>query len=430
MRRAAAAVLTSAIGLVLVVFGLGSPAYADNETVLGILKHKDKPVQGVEITVETAGGKPVGETTTDAKGTWKVPVPGEGTYKVTLNEETLPEGVGLRFPDKKTLTVQVFGDQQRAVLFALGEGTRDVQTPLEQSIQLTVEGLQFGLIIAMAAIGLSLIFGTTGLVNFAHGELVSLGAIVAFWFNAGIALFGVTLVPALHLILAGLAAVIVCGLLGGVQDRILWAPLRRRGTGLIAMMVVTIGLSIALRSLLLYLFKGSSRTYAQYAGQAGIDFGPFNLAPKAIVSVVISVAVLVAVGLALLKTRIGKATRAVSDNPSLAAASGIDVERVIRVVWVVGGALAALGGVLLGMAQGVNFNMGFQILLLVFAGVILGGLGTAFGALVGSLVVGVFVQVSTLWVPPELKYVGALLVLIVILLIRPQGILGRRERVG
>ena len=126
----------------------------------------------------------------------------------------------------------------------------------------------------------------------------------------------------------------------------------------------------------------------------------------------------------------GKASRAVADNPALASASGIDVERVINVVWVLGAALAALSGILLALGQGVNWQMGFSILLLIFAGVTLGGLGTAFGALVGSLVVGLLIQLSTLFVPPELKNVGALVILIVILLVRPQGILGRRERVG
>jgi len=120
----------------------------------------------------------------------------------------------------------------------------------------------------------------------------------------------------------------------------------------------------------------------------------------------------------------------VADNPALAAASGIDVDKVIRVVWIAGAVLAGLAGILLGLAQGVNFQMGYGILLLIFAAVTLGGLGTAFGALVGSLVVGMFISVSTLWIPIELKNVGALGILIVVLLVRPQGILGRAQRVG
>jgi neutral amino acid transport system permease protein len=144
----------------------------------------------------------------------------------------------------------------------------------------------------------------------------------------------------------------------------------------------------------------------------------------------ISVAALLAVAFFLLRTRLGKATRAVADNPALASASGIDVDRVISIVWISGAALAGLSGVLLGIAQQVNFQMGFQILLLVFAAVTLGGLGTAFGALVGSIIVGIFVEMSTLVIPTELKNVGALAILILILLVRPQGILGRAQRVG
>jgi branched-chain amino acid transport system permease protein len=126
----------------------------------------------------------------------------------------------------------------------------------------------------------------------------------------------------------------------------------------------------------------------------------------------------------------GKASRAVADNPALASASGIDVERVIRSVWILGAALAAYAGIILTINQGVSFLMGQDTLLLIFAAVTLGGLGTANGALIGSLIIGLLVQLSTLFIPTELKYVGALLVLILILIIRPQGILGKRERIG
>ena len=132
----------------------------------------------------------------------------------------------------------------------------------------------------------------------------------------------------------------------------------------------------------------------------------------------------------LQRTKIGKAMRAVADNRDLAASSGIDVDRVILIVWALGGALATLGGVLLGLSDNVQWDMGFRLLLLMFAGVTLGGLGTAYGALIGSLVVGIFVQMSTLVIDSDIKYVGGLLLLIVILVVRPQGILGSRVRVG
>ena len=139
---------------------------------------------------------------------------------------------------------------------------------------------------------------------------------------------------------------------------------------------------------------------------------------------------LVVTCVALQVTRMGKATRAVADNPALSASSGIDVERVISVVWIGGAALAGLSGILLGLTQGFNYQLGFKTLLLVFAAVTLGGLGTIYGAIVGAFVIGIFIEVSTLFIPAELKYVGALVVLILVLLVRPQGILGRRERIG
>jgi neutral amino acid transport system permease protein len=163
------------------------------------------------------------------------------------------------------------------------------------------------------------------------------------------------------------------------------------------------------------------------------QWGPVAITDINLMTIIISVVVLVGVALMLQKTAIGKAMRAVSDNKDLAAASGINVERVITLVWCLGGALAALGGVLLAMSElggRVQWEMGFKLLLLMFAGITLGGLGTAYGALLGCIVVGLLVQLSTLVINPDLKYVGGLLILIVILIVRPQGILGSRERIG
>ncbi len=433
LRTVGLSVATLFAALVCVV-GLGvGPAQAEGESVFGFLKNpkggESVPVPGVTVKV-TGGG--VNETaTSDDKGRWAVEVGKAGTFTVALDQKTLPKGVTLRNPDADSRKVPVAEGQDKPVLFALGKSTRQVQSDWERAAQLAAEGLRFGLIIALAAVGLSLIFGTTGLTNFAHGELVTFGAIVCFWFATGMHLPGfLPDLPAMNFFVASFLALIVCGLFGWANDSLLWAKLRRRGTGLIAAMIVTIGLAILLRYLLLYAFGGSTQAYPAFRGQKGIDIGPITLGPADYVSMAIAVVVLLAVAWALLRTRTGKATRAVSDNPALAAASGIDVDWVIRLVWIAGTTLAGLAGILLGLAQGVNFQMGQQLLLLIFAAVTLGGLGTAFGALVGSLVVGMFISVSTLWIPIELKNVGALGILIVILLVRPQGILGRAQRVG
>ena len=420
MRLAARAALGALLAALMVLL-LPSAALAAGEAVQGTLDNAGEPLEGVTITVTRAGGGDVGEAETDEKGAFLIEVPGPGDYTVTLDEDSLPDGVEIREGRSASVTLPVSPGQQRSVLFPLGESNRELQSDLARLPQLALEGLIFGLIIALAAVGLSLIYGTTGLVNFAHGELVTLGALVAYYFNA---------IAGLHLVPATILAVLVCAALGGTQDLALWRPLRRRGTGLIAMLVVTIGLALFARGLFLYLFGGATRPYQDYQLQAAIDLGPVALAPKDAFTMAICLVMLLLVAFALLRTRLGKATRAVADNPALAASSGIDVERVISTVWIAGGALAGLGGILLALGQQASFQIGFQILLLVFAAVTLGGLGTAFGALVGSIAVGVFTQVSTLVVPTELKNAGALAVLILILLFRPQGILGRAERVG
>jgi branched-chain amino acid transport system permease protein len=126
----------------------------------------------------------------------------------------------------------------------------------------------------------------------------------------------------------------------------------------------------------------------------------------------------------------GTAMRAVADNRDLAESSGIDVERVILVTWVVGAGLAGLGGVLQGASETVQWDMGFKLLLLIFAAVVLGGLGTAYGAMVGAFIVGVTVEMSTFWIDANVKNAVALGVLVIMLLVRPQGLLGTRERIG
>lgn len=412
----------------------------DQTGVRGQLLSDDAPIAGVTISVATASGEVIGEVVSGEDGAWFLPVPEPGEYVVTLDAETLPDDVELRAPDRNPLTLPVQGGRTRVALFGLQpvgapadadggqaqapSASRDDGPPLSRRLAAqTVDGIVFGLILAVAAIGLSLIFGTTKLVNFAHGEMVTLGAIVA-WFLSSSSV-------RLPVVVAGLIAVVIGGLAGLTTEVGLWRPLRRRRTGQFQLLVISIGLSIVLRQALRIWFGASDKRFRQYSVQrTSWELGPFRVTPLEVALVLICVVVLVGVALMLQRTRIGKALRAVSDNPDLASSSGIDVRRVIVFVWVLGGALAAGGGVLQGVATRVDYLMGFNLLLLMFAGVILGGLGTAYGAMVGGLVVGLATEISTLWVSTELKTVAALLVLVLVLLIRPQGILGQRERVG
>jgi branched-chain amino acid transport system permease protein len=308
-----------------------------------------------------------------------------------------------------------------AIQFPIGVGVVKA-TRLERAPQLALDGLILGLIIALAALGLNLIFGTTGLTNFAHGEILTMGGIVTYYLSSS---FGVPVIIAVPL-----SILITAAGAGWAQNQYLWKPLRKRGTGLIAMLVVSIGFAIFVRYFFLFIFGGDTEQLPEYAGQAGLDLGLISITPKSIITTIFAIIFLILATLWLLKTKMGKASRAVADNPALASASGIDVEKVIRSVWILGAALAAYAGIILTINQGVSFLMGQDTLLLIFAAVTLGGLGTANGALIGSLFIGLLVQLSTLFIPTELKYVGALLVLILILIIRPQGILGKRERIG
>ncbi|MCZ2824887.1 MULTISPECIES: branched-chain amino acid ABC transporter permease [unclassified Modestobacter] len=415
------ALLIAAFGMAFatLVPGVASAAEA-GEQVRGTLQTSlSGPIEGVTVEVATPDGETVDTVQTGEDGRWEVDLPAPGQYVVSVDPDDLPEGVELNGEPSRTVTVDA--GRAQPVNIGLNDGSRNDGGGTVRAVQLFVDGLRFGLLIAMAAVGLSLIYGTTGLTNFAHGELVTIGAIAAWYINVQ---GGVPLIP------AALLAMVVGGVVGALNELAIWRPLRRRGTGLIAALVVSIGLSLALRYSYQIFYGGFSNPYADYQGQRARSYGLFTLQDRDIASIVIAVVVLVLVALMLQRTKIGKAMRAVSDNRDLAASSGIDVNRVVLFVWVLGGALAALGGVLLGLSDQVQWDMGFRLLLLMFAGVTLGGLGTAYGALLGSLIVGVFVQMSTLVIPNDMKYVGGLLLLIVILVVRPQGILGSRARIG
>jgi neutral amino acid transport system permease protein len=391
--------------------------------VSGTLRNVDGTLLvGVRVQALAASGQQVADTVSSTSGQWELTVPTPGQYTFRIDRQSLPRGVTV-------LQGEVVRDVEPGtlslVVFRFGAQRAGLQTSTSAAaLRVLVDGIRFGLVIAITGVGLSLIFGTTGLTNFAHGELVTIGAVLAWTLNVT---FG------LQLIWATVLAIVGGGVLGAATDLVIWRPMRRRRAGLVAQLVISIGLALALRYVVLIYFGGRSESFADYTNQVERNYGFISITDKDLATIVISLAVLVGVALLLQRTRIGKAMRAVSDNRDLAAASGIDVERVVLFVWILAGALAALGGVLFGLSElggTVQYEMGFSLLLLMFAGVILGGLGTAYGALVGCLIVGMLVEVSAQIIPVDLKYLGGLGVLIVILVIRPQGLLGSRARIG
>lgn len=282
-------------------------------------------------------------------------------------------------------------------------------------------GIRFGLLLALASIGLNLVFGTTGLSNFAHGEQFALGAALGF----------ITINQlGMSIWVGGLLTIAVCALTGLGQDAAIWRPLRRRGTPVMQMMIVSIGLSITLQYVIQLLIGGGSERILS-ANPKPLTLLGVTLSTTSWISMAVALVCLVGFALFLTRTRLGRATRAVSDNPALASATGIDPDKVVRVVWILATAFAALAGLMWGISYGsFNWQLGVQLLLLMFAAVTLGGLGTAFGALVGSILIGLVVELSNLVIQSDLRYASALVILILVLLIRPQGILGRRERIG
>ena len=383
----------------------------------GIITFEDEPVPDVTVTV--SGGGFEAETITDDEGRWRLYVPEKETYTLEVVEDTLPDGVIVEGENPQEVEFGLTGS--KIINLFLGEGERVTQSFFDQLMVRLINGLNFGLLLALAAMGASLIYGTTGLSNFAHGEMVTWGALMALF---------LTSIGWLPFWVGMIVAVIMGGVLGLALDAGLWRPLRRRGLGVVQLMIVSIGLSLALRYTYQY-FIGGKTYQLPGASPAPIQFGPITLSYIDLISMGVSIVVILAVAYFLLGTRIGKATRAISDNPQLASASGINVDRVVRIVWILAGVLAALSGILWAYFRpGVKWDMGTQMLLLIFAAITLGGLGTAFGALLGAIIVGIVVEVSTLWIPSDLKYAGALVVLILILLVRPQGLLGRKERLG
>ncbi len=399
-------------------------------------------LEGIRLEVTDAAEGVVGEGVTGPEGTADIPLP-MGIYTVNIDPATVPDGVNFANPDQLAREVNVQAGRFTPAIFQLTVGESGGPTEargitMGRVLQLTVNGFKIGIFLAMTAIGLSLVYGTTGLVNFAHAEMVTWGMLVAYFFNVLglVGMFGFMdgwpwiFGGPVDLFTSAILAMVAGALAGWALDSGIFAKLRRRGTGLIAQMVVTIGMGIFFRYVFLYFFGGASRFFRSYAAQEAIAIGPIFLTPKDIISMGFAILVLVAVGLTLQFTRAGRAMRAVADNRDLAESSGIDVQRVIRWVWMSGGALAALGGVMVGLSDVIRWDAGYNLLLLIFAGVTLGGLGTAYGALVGCILVGIGIQWSTMFMASELRNIGALVLMTVVLLIRPQGIMGRKERIG
>lgn len=286
--------------------------------------------------------------------------------------------------------------------------------------QLFVNGIAVGSIIALAAVGLTLTNGILRLPNFAHGDFLTLGAYVALLLDTqilGPVISNGDLKIWVSILLA--SGITITAFL--LSEYLIWQPMRSRRANSTTLIIISIGLALFLRNGIIFIWGGSNQSYDLPVQTAltwmGLKIPYYRL-------VVIGLAILAVLGLHFLlqNTKIGKAMRAVADDLDLARVSGIDVERVVLWTWVIAGGLTALSGGLYGLITAVRPNMGWFLILPLFASIILGGIGNPYGAILGALIIGIAQEVSTYWLPTEYKLAVALVVMVLVLLVRPQGL--------
>ena len=278
--------------------------------------------------------------------------------------------------------------------------------------QLLIFGLGVGSILALAAIGLTLTYGILKLSNFAHGDFMTLGAYLTWLSNAaGVNIWLSMLVGAVGTIIGMLIA-----------EYLLWKPMRARRASDTTLIIISIGLALFVRNGILFLYGGSNQQY-QLPIVRALEFGDLRIAYNRIIVVGLTIVAITTLHLILTKTKMGKAMRAVADNIDLARVSGIDVDRVVLFTWIVTGTLTALSGAMYGLITGgVRPNMGWFLILPMFASVILGGIGNVYGAIAGAFIIGIAQELSVPFLGSEYKIGVALAITIVILLVRPQGL--------
>ena len=280
-------------------------------------------------------------------------------------------------------------------------------------------GLVTASILALAAMGLTLQFGVTNFVNFAYGDFLTLGAYLSWVANVKLhANIWVALV------LGSLGTGVIAALIG----RFLLGPFARRFRNLFYVMIVTFGLSLILLNLIQAIWGAN---YLQYGVKVEnpLHLGPFLLSTDQLIIVAIGVGAMLVVHLLLTRTKLGKAMRAMSDDPSLAMVSGINTRAITTFTWFLTGTLAGLAGTVLGLnISSITPAMGETFLFVIFAAVILGGIGRPYGAMLGALVIGLATEISAIVINAAYKLDVAFVLLVIVLLIRPQGLLAVRGK--
>lgn len=278
-------------------------------------------------------------------------------------------------------------------------------------LQLIVNGITIGSILALAAIGLTLTYGILKLSNFAHGDFMTLGAYLTWLANTG----GLNIWLSM---IMGTVGTIIAMLLA---EYLLWRPMRDRRASDTTLIIISIGLALFIRNGILLFYGGGNQLYELPVVPA-LEFGELRIAYYRIIVLGLAIAAIIALHLILQNTKIGKGMRAVADNIDLARVSGINVEQVVLWTWIITGTLTAFAGAMYGLIAVVRPNMGWFLILPMFASVILGGIGNVYGAIAGAFIIGVAQELSVPLLGSEYKLGVALAIMVVILLVRPQGL--------
>ncbi|HKO38702.1 MAG TPA: branched-chain amino acid ABC transporter permease [Solirubrobacterales bacterium] len=322
-------------------------------------------------------------------------------------------GLALRERGREHPAAAAFGVIALIVLALIAaKGLHDVA-------QASLNGLTLGTVYALGAVGLTLVYGILRLVNFAHGDFLAFGAYMAFLVNVT---WDLPLAAAIVFAMAATAA------LGLLSERLMWAPMRKKGAGFLQLLLMSIGLAFVIRSVIQWFWGTEIRTLDVNVVDS-VSFLGLRIGQTELIVIVVGISVLVAVAAVVRFTMLGKRMRALSDDMALAEVAGIDTRRVILYTWLFSGALAGLAGALAGALTNLRPELGFELLLPLFAAVILGGIGNPFGALIAGLVLGVVIELSTLVVEPRWKVTFGFVALIIALIVRPQGIFGKAKGV-
>jgi branched-chain amino acid transport system permease protein len=304
---------------------------------------------------------------------------------------------------------------------------------MEIFLQQVLNGLVLGSVYALVALGYTMVYGILGLINFAHGEVVMIGAMVALTVMNALAGSGVALPPQVVLAVAVMAAVGVCMALSFSIERVAYRPLRRAPR--LAPLITAIGVSILLQNLAMLIWGRRYHTFPQFVSATPHSFGGASITDLQIIIIVVCAAIMAGLLLLVQYTRLGRAMRATAENPTVAGLMGVNINKIISATFVIGAAMGAVAGVLVAANYSIaHYSMGFTLGLKAFTAAVLGGIGNLGGAMLGGLLLGLIESIGAGYIGDltggflgsNYQDVFAFLVLVVVLVLRPTGIMGER----